>query len=52
MVDAYDAITQDRVYRKASPQEDAILEIIKNSGSQFDPDVAIVFIKTIREKLS
>ncbi len=52
VVDAYDAITQDRVYRKAAPEDLAILEIIKHSGSQFDPDVAIVFIKTIKDKLS
>lgn len=50
VVDAYDAMTQDRAYRKAAPIALAIQEIIKNSGSQFDPDVAIEFIKTIKGK--
>ncbi|MEI8217345.1 MAG: HD domain-containing phosphohydrolase, partial [Eubacteriales bacterium] len=49
VVDAFDAMTQDRSYRKASAEEHAIVEIIKNSGSQFDPDVAIVFIKIMQD---
>lgn len=52
VVDAYDAMTQDRSYRKAKAEEHAIVEIIKNSGSQFDPDVAIVFIKIINENIN
>ncbi len=52
VVDAYDAMTQDRAYRKAAPKDLAIYEIIKHSGTQFDPDVAIVFIKTMQNKLS
>ena len=37
--DAYDAMTSDRSYRKALPQEAAIAELWAGSGTQFDPRV-------------
>jgi len=43
VVDAYDAMTQDRVYRKAMSHEEAMEEILKNSGTQFDPQIVQVF---------
>jgi len=39
VADAFDAITHDRVYRKAASIEEAISEINKYSGTQFDPKV-------------
>ncbi len=50
VVDAYDAMTQDRPYRKAMAEEDAKEELIANSGSQFDPDVVRVFLLILNEK--
>lgn len=47
IVDAYDAMTNERVYRKAMAREEAIAEIVKNSGSQFDPEIAEVFVKKV-----
>lgn len=47
LVDSYDAMTQDRSYRKALTKEAAIAEIVKNSGTQFDPKVAKVFIEKV-----
>lgn len=47
VVDAYDAMTQDRVYRKAMSKELAIQELKVNSGSQFDPVVVDVFVEII-----
>lgn len=44
VADAYDAMTTNRVYRKALKHEDALEEIIRNSGTQFDSDVVKVFI--------
>lgn len=44
VIDTYDAITQNRPYRKARSHEEAILEIKKCSGTQFDPDIVEAFI--------
>jgi diguanylate cyclase (GGDEF)-like protein len=46
VVDAYDAITNDRVYRKKRTKEEAIKEIIRCSGTQFDPNIVKVFLKS------
>jgi HD-GYP domain-containing protein (c-di-GMP phosphodiesterase class II) len=45
VADTYDAMTTDRPYRKALPKETAFQEISKCSGTQFDPDITLVFIK-------
>lgn len=42
--DAYDAMTNDRLYRRAMAHRDAIKEIEKFSDQQFDPLVAQKFI--------
>ena len=47
LVDSYDAMTQDRAYRKALPKAAAIAEIAKNAGTQFDPEIAKVFIEIV-----
>jgi diguanylate cyclase (GGDEF)-like protein/PAS domain S-box-containing protein len=44
VVDSFDAMTQDRAYRKAMPVEDALEEIRRNAGTQFDPSVAQAFL--------
>ncbi len=47
VVDAYDAMTSDRPYRLALDNEDAMAEIIRNSGTQFDPEIVEAFIRVI-----
>jgi len=44
VVDAYDAMTSDRVYRKAMSRERALAEIKRNAGTQFDPHVVETFL--------
>ena len=39
VIDAYDAMTNDRPYRKALTHDEAMAELEANSGSQFDPEV-------------
>jgi putative two-component system response regulator len=39
VVDVFDALTHERSYKKAWPVEEALSEIYKNSGSQFDPQI-------------
>ncbi|MCE5188422.1 MAG: PAS domain S-box protein [Eubacteriales bacterium] len=51
VVDAYDAMTQDRPYRSAMSHEAAVQEIERNAGSQFDPKIAQVFIQQIRNSM-
>jgi len=48
VADAYDAMTEDRVYRKALTKETAIEEIRRNAGTQFDPDIAMAFAELMR----
>jgi HD-GYP domain-containing protein (c-di-GMP phosphodiesterase class II) len=44
VVDAFDAMTSDRPYRRALPVEAAIDEVDRCAGGQFDPVVARVFV--------
>jgi PAS domain S-box-containing protein len=44
VADAFDAITNDRPYRRARTISAAITEIRRASGSQFDPSVAAAFV--------
>ncbi len=49
IADALDAITSDRPYRKARDFDTAREEILRCSGSQFDPAVVEVFLKIPNE---
>ncbi|OQB20323.1 MAG: Cyclic di-GMP phosphodiesterase response regulator RpfG [Firmicutes bacterium ADurb.Bin182] len=49
VIDAFDAMTEDRAYSKAMSIKDAKSEIRKNSGSQFDPLIAGIFIDVLEE---
>ena len=44
IVTAYQAMTHERPYRKAMTEEDAIQELKRGQGGQFDPDLTDKFI--------
>jgi HD-GYP domain-containing protein (c-di-GMP phosphodiesterase class II) len=44
VADAYDAMTSDRPYRARRSPEKAIAEIVRCSGTQFDPEVVEAFV--------
>ncbi|HEY5638801.1 MAG TPA: HD domain-containing phosphohydrolase, partial [Dehalococcoidia bacterium] len=48
VIDAYDAMTTRRPYREAMSQEDALEEIMRHSGRQFDPQTVDAFIHMAR----
>ncbi len=45
IADSFDAIVSKRAYKKAMKIIDAVDEIVKNSGTQFDPQLVKVFVK-------
>jgi putative nucleotidyltransferase with HDIG domain len=47
IVDAYDAMTANRCYSRAKTSTEALKEIYKGRGIQFDEEYALEFIKTI-----
>jgi len=47
--DAYNAMTTDRVYRRALSTEQAVQELRDHSGTQFDPKVVKALLKVIEE---
>lgn len=50
VVDTFDAICSDRPYRKKKGVQVALKEIEDCAGTQFDPEIAKIFLKAWREK--
>lgn len=50
IIDAFDAMTSDRPYRKALPIKHAINELREFTGTQFDPHVVEAFIKVLEKE--
>lgn len=45
--DSYDAMTADRPYRKGRTKEEAVEELERCAGTQFDPEIVNAFIKVL-----
>lgn len=50
VVDAFDAMTTDRVYRKGRSADEALAEIRRMAGVQFDPAVVAAFEQVVHER--
>ncbi len=51
IADAFDAITSDRHYKSYMSVDYALEEIARNSGTQFDPALADVFVRLVKDGL-
>jgi HD-GYP domain-containing protein (c-di-GMP phosphodiesterase class II) len=49
--DAYDAMTSNRPYRDALPPEEALNELMRLAGTQFDPNVVRIMVAHVRDTL-
>jgi putative two-component system response regulator len=49
VADVFDALTHARPYKKAWPVGEAVAEIERQSGRQFDPQIVDAFIELLRE---
>ena len=49
VADSFDAMNTDRVYRKRLTKEQIISELESNRGLQFDPKIADIMLRLIRE---
>ena len=50
VADSYDAMTSHRSYREGLLKEDAMSEILRCSGTQFDPQIASVFVSMLADE--
>jgi diguanylate cyclase (GGDEF)-like protein/PAS domain S-box-containing protein/putative nucleotidyltransferase with HDIG domain len=50
VVDVFDAMTHERAYRKALSREEAIAEIERGAGTQFDPEVVKAFLALVKRR--
>ena len=48
IVDAYDALTQERPYRKPRGHQQALAEIEAAAGTQFDPKLVDIYLQLMR----
>lgn len=52
VADTFDAMTSKRTYRNALPLDVVKAEIAKCSGTQFDPDIATIFLDILENEYS
>lgn len=50
VADAFEAMTSDRAYRAALPAEEAMAELERGSGTQFDPNIVHRFLEFLRHE--
>jgi response regulator RpfG family c-di-GMP phosphodiesterase len=50
IIDVWDALSHDRIYKKAWPRETILAHLREESGKHFDPEVVIDFINMLEEE--
>ena len=50
IADAFDAMTSDRPYRRALSHHDALAEVERCAGTQFDPELVEIFVELFGER--
>ena len=50
IVDAYESLVSDRIYRKSIDMDDAVKILNHNAGTQFDPNLVDLFVEEIKKK--
>lgn len=50
VIDVWDALSSDRPYRKAWPQEKVLAYIKEQAGTHFDPEIVNIFLETLMNK--
>ncbi|MHB8917147.1 MAG: HD-GYP domain-containing protein, partial [Desulfocucumaceae bacterium] len=50
IIDAYDAMTSDRPYRKAMSLDKAMAELVRCAGTQFDPKLVQAFVQVLEKQ--
>ena len=50
VADAYEAMTTDRPYRKALPEEVAVAQLLQGRGTQFDPLAVQAFLAALQQR--
>ena len=49
VADSYDAMTSKRSYKQNMSQQDAVAEMHRCSGAQFDPEVVRIFVQVLQQ---
>jgi HD-GYP domain-containing protein (c-di-GMP phosphodiesterase class II) len=48
VAESYERIVKGTAYQKAISREEALLEIQRNAGSQFDPEIVAAFLEMVK----